>query len=216
MDHFSACTRTERSTWGKWNPFTPRVNNLDLAVKIIYSCSKRKMHCWQIIHLTQKINLLPQVQYIWFQTIFVLRQEDFYKRIFLLPTMDHLSACIYATTAQRSALGRQARLVWESLYIYPIYVHTLRILFFTIPWPKVPLSLPALKRECGIFGPGMWPANVVPIFGPGMMKNRIRNMGVKRATPEHMFTTRAKGERFTRALNWPTLYLPCCVIIYYF
>ena len=31
-------------------------NNLDLVVKIISSCSKRKMHCWQIIHLTQKIN----------------------------------------------------------------------------------------------------------------------------------------------------------------
>ena len=45
---------------------------------------------------------------------------------------------------------------------------------FTIPWPKVPLSFPAPKRECGI-------------FGPFMMKNRIRNMGIKRATPEHMF-----------------------------
>ena len=52
--------------------------------------------------------------------------------------------------------------------------------FFTIPWPKVPLSLPAPKRECGI-------------FGPDMMKNRIRNMEVKRATPEHMFATLAFG-----------------------
>ena len=40
-------------------------------------------------------------------------------------------------------------------------------------------SLLAPKRECSI-------------FGPGMMKNRIRNMGIKRATPEHMFATRAE------------------------
>ena len=90
---FRCHTRTERSTWGKWNPFAPRVNNLDLAVKIISSCSKRKMNCLQIIHLTQKNNFLPQEYYIWFQTIFVLHQEDFHKRIFLLPIMDHFSAC---------------------------------------------------------------------------------------------------------------------------
>ena len=40
-----------------------------------------------------------------------------------------------------------------------------RNILFTIPWPKVPLSLPAPKRECGI-------------FGPGTMKNHIRNMGI--------------------------------------
>ena len=51
------------------------------------------MHCWQIIHLTQKINFLPHEQYIRFQTIFVLRQENFHKRIFLLPIMDHFPAC---------------------------------------------------------------------------------------------------------------------------
>ena len=45
---------------------------------------------------------------------------------------------------------------------------------FTMPQLKVPLSLPARKRECGI-------------FGPGMMKNRINNMGIKRDTPQHMF-----------------------------
>ena len=86
-------SRTRRSTWGKWNPFDPRVYNLDLAVKIISACSKRNIHCWQIIHLTQKINFLPQEQYIWFQTIFVLRQEDVHKRTFLLPIMDNFSAC---------------------------------------------------------------------------------------------------------------------------
>ena len=32
------------------------------------------------------------------------------------------------------------------------------------------LLRPAPKRKCGI-------------FGPGIMKNRIRNMGIKRATP---------------------------------
>ena len=45
------------------------------------------------IILKQKINFLPQEQYIGFQTIIVLRQEDFHKRIFLLPLMNHFSAC---------------------------------------------------------------------------------------------------------------------------
>ena len=29
-----------------------------------------------------------------------------------------------------------------------------RILFFATPWPNMPHSLPAPKRECGVFGPG--------------------------------------------------------------
>ena len=37
---------------------------------------------------------------------------------------------------------------------------------YTIPWPKVPLLLPAPKRECCI-------------FGTGIVKNSIRNTGVK-------------------------------------
>ena len=49
-----------------------------------------------------------------------------------------------------------------------------RILFFTMPCPKVPLSLPAQKRECGI-------------FGPGMVKNSIRSTGVKLASPYLVF-----------------------------
>ena len=53
-------------------------------------------------------------------------------------------------------------------------------MFFTIPWPKVPHLLPSTILECGI-------------FGPGMMKNRIRNMGVKRATPERVFVTLTFG-----------------------
>ena len=77
-----------------------------------------------------------------------------------------------------------------------------KILFHTIPWPKVPLSLPGPKRECGN-------------FGPGMMKNRIRNMEIKMTTPEHMFGTIAFGSGGNlHALDWPTLYLPCCVIYY--
>jgi hypothetical protein len=77
------------------------------------------------------------------------------------------------------------------------------IFLFTIPWLKVPLSLPAPKRECGI-------------FGPGMVKNRILNMGIKRTTPEHVGHPRLRlGWQFTRALDWPTLYLPCCVIYYF-
>ena len=47
-------------------------------------------------------------------------------------------------------------------------------LFFTIPWRKVPLSLPAQKRECGI-------------FSTGMVKNSIRSMGVKLASPHLVF-----------------------------
>ena len=42
----------------------------------------------------------------------------------------------------------------------------LKNLIFTIPCPNVPLSPPAQKRECGI-------------FGPGMVKNSIRSTGVK-------------------------------------
>ena len=39
-----------------------------------------------------------------------------------------------------------------------------------------------------------------------IMKNRIRNMGIKRASPEHMFATLAFGlGQFTRALDWRTL-----------
>ena len=42
------------------------------------------------------------------------------------------------------------------------------------PYPGVSLSLAAPKRDYGI-------------FDLDMMKNRICNMGIKRATPEHMF-----------------------------
>ena len=45
---------------------------------------------------------------------------------------------------------------------------------FTIPWPKVPLSLPAQKSECGI-------------FGPGVVKNSIRSTRVKLASPHLLF-----------------------------
>ena len=118
--------RTESSTWGKWNPFVPRVNNLDLAIKIISSCSKRKIHCWEIIHLTPKINFLPQEQYIWFQTIFVLRQEDFHKRIFLLPIMDHFSACPWSDNwtgnlgSVGSRLSRRIFFTWI-IHFYSLY-----------------------------------------------------------------------------------------------
>ena len=56
----------------------------------------------------------------------------------------------------------------------------LRIRFFTIPWPKVPHSLPAQNRECSI-------------FGPGMVKNSIRFTGVKLADPHLVFATLAFG-----------------------
>ena len=39
-------------------------------------------------------------------------------------------------------------------------------LFFTIPWPKLSLSLPVQKRACGI-------------FGPSIVKNSLRSTGVK-------------------------------------
>ena len=51
---------------------------------------------------------------------------------------------------------------------------------FTIPWPKVPLSLLAQKRECGI-------------FDPGMVKNSICTMEVKLASPHIVFSTDAFG-----------------------
>ena len=49
----------------------------------------------------------------------------------------------------------------KSVIIYDHY-QILKISFFAIIWPKVPLSFPAEKRECGIFGPGMtknWPVH---------------------------------------------------------
>ena len=70
----------------------------------------------------------------------------------------------------------------QSTYELPHEPNVLRIRFFIILWPKVPLLLPAPKRECGF-------------FGPGIMKNRIRNMGIKRATPEHMFAIHASTAR---------------------
>ena len=48
--------------------------------------------------------------------------------------------------------------------------------FFTMPCSKVLLSLPAQKRECGI-------------FSPGMVENSIGDKGIKRATPKLMFNT---------------------------
>ena len=52
--------------------------------------------------------------------------------------------------------------------------------FFTIPWPKVPLSLPTQKRECGI-------------FGPGIVKNSICSTEVKLASPHLVFATLTFG-----------------------
>ena len=48
-----------------------------------------------------------------------------------------------------------------------------------MPWPKVPLSLPAQKREYGI-------------FGPGMVKNSIRFTGVKLASSNLVFANCTK------------------------
>ena len=55
-----------------------------------------------------------------------------------------------------------------------------RIQFFATPWPKVPHSLPAPKRECGV-------------FSPGMAKNSIRTTGIKLASPQLVFATLAFG-----------------------
>ena len=46
---------------------------------------------------------------------------------------------------------------------------------YIMPWPKVPLSLPAQNREC-------------TIFGPGMVKNSIRSTGVKLSSPYSCLT----------------------------
>ena len=66
-----------------------------------------------------------------------------------------------------------------------------------MPWPKVPL--PAPKRECGI-------------FGPGMMKNRIRNMGIKRATPEHVVATLTFGRGGNLHVLWTGHLFPSLVV----
>ena len=62
-------------------------------------------------------------------------------------------------------------------------------IFFTVPWSKVQLSLPAQKCKCGI-------------FGPGMMKNRIRTTGVKLASPHCLPPScSARGWQLTRAMD---------------
>ena len=61
--------------------------------------------------------------------------------------------------------------------------------FFTIPWPKLPLSLLAPKSENSI-------------FAPRVMKNRIHNMGIKRDTPEHMFASLALGSGGNLHVLW--------------
>ena len=67
---------------------------------------------------------------------------------------------------------------------------------------KVPLLLPAPKRECGIFSPSH--------------KKSYKQHGDKEGHPRtHVYHPRLRlGCQFTRALDWPTLYLPCCVIYY--
>ena len=67
-------------------------------------------------------------------------------------------------------------------------------IFFTIPWPKLPISLSAQNRECGI-------------FGPGMVKNSIRSTGVKLASLHLVFV------RDARDMDCPRFFLPRCVII---
>ena len=51
---------------------------------------------------------------------------------------------------------------------------------FATPWPEVPHSLPAPKRECGV-------------FGPGMAKNSIRTTGIKLASRQLVYATLAFG-----------------------
>ena len=51
---------------------------------------------------------------------------------------------------------------------------------FDKPWPKAPHSLPAPKRECGV-------------FCPGMAKNSIRTTGIKLASPQLVFASLAFG-----------------------
>ena len=73
-----------------------------------------------------------------------------------------------------------------------------RILFFTIPGPKIPHSR-------------FWAGSENGTFGQSMVKNSIRNTDIKMATPEHMLA----NWQFTRALDWTILYLPSCVIYYF-
>ena len=77
------------------------------------------------------------------------------------------------------------KIIWHNNMIHKVTKKK----FFTIPWSKVPLSLPAPKRECGI-------------FGLSMMKNCVRNMGIKRATSEHMFATLAFGSGGNSHVLW--------------
>ena len=82
-----------------------------------------------------------------------------------------------------------SHVVWKNSIRYTGEKVILLKSLINIPWPKVPLPFPAPKRECGF-------------FGPSMIKNRICNMGIKRATPSTCLP-------FKRALDWLTLYLSC-------
>ena len=66
------------------------------------------------------------------------------------------------------------------------------------------------------FAPGSQ-TRMYGIFGPGMVKNSIRNTGIKRATPEHMFATLAfgSGDNLHCDLGHSLLLLPRCVIYYF-
>ena len=101
-------------------------------------------------------------------------QVDFFSFLLVI-----LPGFIYCITIYYILLNKYFFFKFRCLLNFVILMIS-RNIFFTIPWPKIPLSLPAAKRECGS-------------FGPGMKKNRIRNMGIKSASPEHMFSTLAFG-----------------------
>ena len=105
-------------------------------------CSKRKMQRWQIIHLTQKINFLPREQYIWFQTIFVLRQEEFHKTFF--PT----SCTAMATATSRWVYSnnnfftphRKETPRGDAAYIYIYLLEQTKTNFKTISRARSPIN----------------------------------------------------------------------------
>ena len=65
--------------------------------------------------------------------------------------------------------------MYKKIFDLEYFLHSHTNIFAT-PWTKMPHSLPALKRECGV-------------FGPGMAKNSIYTTGIKLASPQLVFAT---------------------------
>ena len=111
------------------------------------------------------------------------------------------------TCKKSSTFGKiHFSLLYSFIYLFDYYTGKYALyskIIFTIPGPKVSHSLPAQKRECGI-------------FGPGMVKNSIPSTGVKLASPCLVFATLTfgSGGKDKGNMDCPNFFLPRCVIYY--